>query len=206
MSECPAVTAGCVGDSDDLLSRTDGRPALGVEVSVVGFEEKECAFGIEGELRLSGPQLMQGYVDSSLDAAAFDGLGRLRTGDLGIVEASGHVRITGRLKDVIIRNGENISALEVEQTLASHPSIRDVAVLGLPDARTGERCCAFIEVEMGQGAPDVTAIAEHCLAAGLAKWKCPEHVEALLAIPRDGLGKIDKRGLREQLLREGIAR
>jgi cyclohexanecarboxylate-CoA ligase len=207
LSEFPAASAGRVDDSDGERARTDGRPAPGVELTVVGADERVCAHGIEGELRLRGPQLMQGYVDASLDADAFDSEGRLRSGDLGYVESTGHVRITGRLKDVIIRNGENISALEVEQALASHPGIRDVAVLGLPDARTGERCCAFIEVAdiviaSGEGNPTVTEIAQHCLSTGLAKWKCPEQVEALEAIPRDGLGKIDKRGLRAQFLKD----
>lgn len=202
LSECPAVTAGRVGDPDDALARTDGQPAPGVEVTVVDADGNACAAGAEGELRLRAPQLMQGYVDASLDAAAFDAEGRLRTGDLGLIEASGHVRVTGRLKDVIIRNGENISALEVEQTLASHPAIRDVAVLGLPDARTGERCCAAIELAAGEGAPTVADVASHCLAAGLAKWKVPEQVEVIEAIPRDGLGKIDKRGLRALLVDE----
>ncbi len=200
LSECPAVTAGRLGDPDDALARTEGQPAPGVEVTVVDGEGAACAAGVEGEIRLRAPQLMQGYVDASLDEAAFDEAGRLRTGDLGLVEPSGHVRVTGRLKDVIIRNGENISALEVEQTLASHAAIRDVAVLGLPDTRTGERCCAALELVVDENVPSIADLAAHCLASGLAKWKVPEQIEVIEEIPRDGLGKIDKRGLRALLL------
>lgn len=202
LSEFPAASAGRLGDSADLLARTDGHPGPGVEVVAVDSRGRICATGDEGELRLRGPQLMQGYVDASLDEAAFDEAGRLRTGDLGVVEPTGHVRITGRLKDVIIRNGENISALEVEQVLTSHPAVRDVAVVGLPDERTGERCCAVIESAQDQAVLGVADVAAHCLAAGLAKWKCPEQVEVVDAIPRDGLGKIDKRGLRARLIRK----
>ena len=112
---------------------TVGRPSPHVDIRVV-----------DGELRLKGPQCFLGYVDASLDAAAFDDEGWLRTGDLGEVDSEGFVTITGRLKDVIIRNGENISAVELEDVLLRHPDIVDVAVLGLPDARTGERVCAVV--------------------------------------------------------------
>ena len=86
--------------------------------------------GEEGELRLKGPQMIAGYVDARLDADAFDEHGYFRTGDLGVLGPRGHVRITGRLKDIVIRNAENISTQEIENVLYAHPKIADVAVIG----------------------------------------------------------------------------
>ena len=94
---------------------------------------------MEGELRLKGPQCFLGYVDASLDAQAFDADGWFRTGDLGRIDDDGNVVVSGRIKDAIIRNAENISALEIEGVLASHPGVADVAVIGVPNERTGER-------------------------------------------------------------------
>ena len=164
----------------------------------VDGDGNDCPPGVEGELRLSAPQLMRGYVDASLDAEAFDDRGRFRTGDLGIVEATGHVRVTGRLKDIIIRNGENISALEVENALASHPKVRDVAVIGLPDPVTGERACAIVQLAPGETSITIAELAEHCRSLGLATQKIPEQVETIDLVPRNDLGKIQKKGLRAQ--------
>ena len=100
--------------------------------------------GQEGELRVKSPQMMLGYTDPALVTDAFDDHGRFRTGDLGVVEPSGVVRITGRLKDIIIRKMENVSAQEVEELLSIHPAVADVAVVGIPDQRCGERVCAVI--------------------------------------------------------------
>jgi len=113
-----------------------------------------------------------------------------------VVEPSGHVRITGRSKDVIIRNAENISAQEIENVLYTHPNIADVAVIGLPDARTGERCCAVIV--LADGAPTLTLadLAQHCAANGLAKQKVPEQIEFIDVLPRNAMGKILKQELR----------
>ena len=137
LTEFPVATSETV--DDDNLASTVGRPTRGVQVRVV-----------DGELRLKGPQCFLGYVDSSLDAAAFDEDGWFRTGDLGFVGDDGRVRIEGRLKDVIIRNAENISASEMEELLLTHPAIADVAVVGVPDPRTGERVCAVVVAEPGR--------------------------------------------------------
>ena len=110
----------------------------GVTLRVVTLDGKLAGAGEEGELRAKAPQMMLGYVDAELDAHAFDADGFFRTGDLGTVDADGFVRITGRLKDIIIRKGENIAAKEVEDLLFTHPLVADVAVIGLPDAERGE--------------------------------------------------------------------
>ena len=99
---------------------------------------------VDGEMRVRAPQLFRGYLDARLDAEAFDADGFFRTGDLGHLDADGYVVVTGRLKDVIIRKGENISARELEDLLHAHPAVREVAVIGLPDPDTGERACAVV--------------------------------------------------------------
>jgi non-ribosomal peptide synthetase component E (peptide arylation enzyme) len=169
----------------------------GVSLRVVGFDGEEVGPGEEGELRLKGPQCMLGYIDAHLDADAFDEDGWFRSGDLGVVDADGNVRITGRLKDIIIRNAENISALEVEDALFQHADVRDVTVIGLPDARSGERVCAVIVPEPGTE-PTLEALAAHCRALGLAAQKWPERVELVDDLPRTPMGKVRKEDLRKQ--------
>ncbi len=185
LTEFPVATSESL--QDDNLASTVGRPTRGVQVRVV-----------EGELRLKGPQCFLGYVDASLDAAAFDEEGWFRTGDLGFVGDDGRVRIEGRLKDVIIRNAENISASEVEELLLTHPAIADVAVVGVPDPRTGERVCAVVVAEPGLTVT-LADLLEFCVAAGLARYKCPERVELVDALPRNAMGKILKSQLQATL-------
>jgi cyclohexanecarboxylate-CoA ligase len=154
--------------------------------------------GEEGELRLKGPQRMLGYIDTRLDADAFDDDGWYRSGDLGVVDARGNVTVTGRLKDIIIRNAENISALEVEDALFRHPAVHDVAVIGVPDPRSGERLCAVVVPEPG-AEPTLEVLAAHCRELGLAAQKWPERVELVDDLPRTPMGKVKKELLRQQL-------
>ncbi len=188
LTEFPIATYPELDDPPEKLATTVGRPVVGVEVRVV-----------DGELRLKGPQCFAGYTNPVLDREAFDEDGWLRTGDLGAVDEAGYVTVTGRLKDVIIRNAENISALEVEDLLLRHPDIADAAVIGLPDARTGERVCAVVVAEEGQ---EVTleAIGQHFVAQGATRQKIPEQLEVVDAIPRNAMGKIVKAALRSSIL------
>jgi acyl-CoA synthetase (AMP-forming)/AMP-acid ligase II len=153
--------------------------------------------GEEGELQVRAPQVMMGYVDASLDAAAFSD-GWFRTGDLGVVDADGFVRITGRLKDVIIRNGENISAKEVEDLLFAHPAVADVAVIGLPDERTGERVCAVVCPADGAAPLSLLDAREYLTSRGLRRQAVPEQVEHLDALPRNPAGKVTKQALQDR--------
>jgi acyl-CoA synthetase (AMP-forming)/AMP-acid ligase II len=196
LTEFPIATYCTFDDSDEMLALTEGRASPGVDIRVVDSEERDLGPGEEGELRLKGPQMIRGYVDASLDAAAFDASGFFRTGDLGVVEPTGHVRITGRLKDVIIRNAENISAQEIENVLYTHPKIADVTVIGLPDAKTGERCCAVVVLAPGESAITLADLAQHCVDNGLAKQKIPEQIETIDLLPRNAMGKILKQELR----------
>jgi non-ribosomal peptide synthetase component E (peptide arylation enzyme) len=135
---------------------------------------------------------MHGYVDSSLDVQAFDEFGYFRTGDLGSVDADGYVAITGRLKEVVIRNGENIGCAEVEELLRTHPQIQDAVAIGLPDARTGERMCAVLELRSVEPLVDVGALRTYLRAEGLRLHACPEQVEIVESLPRTRAGKVDK--------------
>lgn len=198
LTEFPVPTFASPDARHDVLDTTVGTVVPGVSLRVVGFHGQEVGRGEEGELRLKGPQRMLGYVDARLDADAFDDDGWFRTGDLGVVDAEGNVRITGRLKDIIIRNAENISALEVEDALFQHAAVHDVAVIGVPDPRTGERVCAVVVAEPGAELPTIEVLAAHCRAIGLATQKWPERIEVVDELPRTPMGKVRKEDLRRR--------
>ena len=197
LTEAPVLTNGDVHDPDEKLATTVGRAMPGVELITVAPGGSRCPRGVEGELRAKGPQVMLGYVDASLDVDAFDENGFYRTGDLGVIDDDGYVVITGRLKDVIIRNGENVSAKEVEDLLFTHPDVSDAAAIGLPDERTGERVCALVVPVQG-AEPTLDAIVAHLKAAGLRNQALPERLELLDVLPRNPAGKVLKRQLQDR--------
>ncbi|HEY4927661.1 MAG TPA: AMP-binding protein [Acidimicrobiales bacterium] len=197
LTEAPIVVMATTEDPDQKLADTEGRPTPGVDLKVVTLDGQVAGPGEEGEIRLKGAQVISGYLDPSLDAEAFDDEGYFRSGDLGIVDADGYVTITGRLKDVIIRHGENISAKEVEDLLYEHPAVADVAVIGLPDAKTGERACAVVSVAEGQSF-DIAAMIAYLRGRGLRVNAVPEQLELVDAVPRNPAGKILKHTLRER--------
>ena len=133
---------------------------------------------------------------SSRDTQAFDDEGWFRTGDLGVLRDDGHLSITGRLKDVIVRKGENISAKEIEDLLSSHDKVAEVAVIGLPDPERGEMVCAVVLPAQGEVLTFDEMVA-FCRAAGLMTQKIPERLELRADFPRSGTGKIVKKDLRE---------
>ncbi|MFE9597422.1 class I adenylate-forming enzyme family protein [Streptomyces hokutonensis] len=189
MTEVPMITMGDPEDTTENLATTEGRPPEGMEIRI--------AEG--GEVRLRGEAVCQGYLDPAQTAEAFDADGFLRTGDLGVVTDSGHLILTGRLKDVIIRKGENISAKEIEDLLAAHPDVGDVAVVGLPDAERGERVCAVVEQPPGAGELTLSVVTDHLRAEGLSVHKLPEQLEIVDALPRnETLRKVLKYRLRER--------
>lgn len=195
LTEFPVVTSPPPDGAPEVLDCTVGRPVQGVSVRVVDDNEREVATGEEGELRLKGPQCFLGYVDEALNAEAFDADGWFRSGDRGRIDSAGNVTVTGRIKDAIIRNAENISALEIEGVLATHPGIADVAVIGVPDERTGERVCAVI-VARSDANVTLSSLFEYCQAHGLSKHKSPERLEVVEALPRNLTGKVLKNELR----------
>ncbi|MGV0714206.1 AMP-binding protein [Mycolicibacterium sp. XJ662] len=195
LTEFPVVTSPPPDGKPEVLDHTVGRPVPGVSIRVVDDNERVVGVGEEGELRLKGPQCFLGYVDEALNADAFDEDGWFRSGDRGRIDADGNVVVTGRIKDAIIRNAENISALEIEGVLATHPAVADVAVIGVPDPVTGERVCAVVVPEPGAEVT-LSALADHCQGQGLSRHKFPERLELVDALPRNLTGKVLKADLR----------
>lgn len=196
-TEVPVTTVGAPDRAAlDEAAETDGHPGI-ADVRLVDSEGRVTD---EGEVRARGPQMLVGYVDPDDDVMVFDADGYYRTGDLGRWAQGDCLVIAGRAKDIIIRKGENIAPKEVEDVLVTHPDIAEVAIVGLPDPITGERACAVI-VPRGEATPDVTALANHLRAAGLATFKAPEQVALWPALPRNDAGKVLKHLIRAELSR-----
>jgi acyl-CoA synthetase (AMP-forming)/AMP-acid ligase II len=198
MTECPIVTYCGEGASDERRANTEGRAGPGVELKIVKDDGTLAAAGESGEIRAKGTQMCRGYLDESLNKEAFDDEGFIKTGDLGTLDDGGFLTIVGRLKDVIIRNGENISAKEIEDLLFLHPAVRDVAVIGLPDTRVGERCCAVVALDESKGTFTFDDMVIFLKSHELMTQKLPEQLEVVEEIPRNGAGKVLKEQLRNQ--------
>ena len=203
MTECPFALCTPLSAPDDKRAATEGRPVRGMHVRIVDSDERDVAPGGIGELRLKGPMVFAGYVDKSLDADAFDAQGFFRTGDLAREVDDGYFQIVGRLKDIIIRKGENISAKELEDLLFEHPAVREVAVVGVPDATTGERCCAVVVAADPSQPLPVDELTTHLRDAGLMIQKIPEQWIAVDALPRNQVGKVLKNELRAHVIAQG---
>jgi len=199
MTECPMIACGSVDDTDEQLANTDGAPVLGCEILVVDDEDRPTPAGTDGEILVRGPMLAKGYLDPAQTAESFHADGWFRTGDRGHLRTDGHIVLTGRSKELIIRKGENISPREIEDVLAAHPSVGAVAVVGLPDSERGERACAVVETRSGAEPLTFAAMVEHCRAAGLMAQKVPEQLEIVAELPRNPTMKILKRVLVERL-------
>jgi acyl-CoA synthetase (AMP-forming)/AMP-acid ligase II len=193
-TEVPFLSVSTTTDDEERLACTEGRTSRSAEVRVADADGKPLPPGAVGEIQVRGPQVCKGYLDASLDADAFDADGFFRTGDLGCVDPDGYLTITGRLKDVIIRKGENISAKEIEDVLYDHAGIAEAAVIGLPDPERGERCCAVVVPRTGESI-DLDGVASFCREAGLAMHKLPEQVEVVDELPRNASGKVLKHEL-----------
>ncbi len=200
LTECPVVAVNRVGDDDEKLAHTEGRAnPSDAELRVVRADGTRAGAGEDGELRLRAPQLCKGYLDASLDDAAFDEAGFFRTGDIARLDAEGYVTITGRLKDVIILNCYYIWSTEIENLLYTHPKVADVAVIGLPDSALGERCCAVVACT---GAPlAFDEMVSFLIDQKLARQKIPEQLELVDDVPRNPAGKIEKNLLRDRYSR-----
>jgi acyl-CoA synthetase (AMP-forming)/AMP-acid ligase II len=198
MTEVPMIANGSPRDSDEQLASTDGSPVEGAEVRVVRLDGRVAGPDEEGEVRVRGPMVFHGYTDPALTADAFDEEGFFRTGDLGRLRVDGHLVLTGRLKDIIVRKGENISAREVEDVLYQHPKVAEVAVVGLPDPERGERVCAVVQLAGGVEPLTLPELVAFCRDAGLMTQKIPEQLELRTEWPRAGTGKIVKKSLREE--------
>lgn len=194
MTEVPMITMGAPDDTVEHLAETEGRPPEGMEIRITDEDGNRVPDGTDGEVRLRGEAVCRGYLAS---ADPFDAEGFLITGDVGHVRPSGHLVLTGRLKDIIIRKGENISAKEIEDLLARHPGVGDAAVIGLPDESRGERVCAVVEQPRGSAPLTLPALTAYLRAEGLSVHKLPEQLELVDALPRnETLRKVLKYRLR----------
>lgn len=200
MTECPYATWGRPGDTDLQHAEFEGTPGRGGDIRIVDDAGSVLPAGEIGEIRLRAAQMFQGYVDATLDAGAFDDDGFFRTGDLGFLDSDGCVSVTGRIKDIIVRKMENISAREVEEVLIGDPTIVDVSVIGVPDAVSGERVCAVVVPADPASPPTLESVREYLRTTELNVRKFPEQVEVLEVLPRNAMGKIVKPELRKRFV------
>jgi non-ribosomal peptide synthetase component E (peptide arylation enzyme) len=201
-SESPIITTTRITDDIERIAASDGRPTAICEVTVRDPSGHEVPFGAEGEICSRGAQVMVGYWrDPAETAATIDDEGWCHSGDLGRMQASGDLRVTGRIKDIIVRGGHNLSALEIEDYLLEDPRIRDVAVVGYPDERMGEKVCAFV-VTSGGETLSLQDIVEPLKRKGIQMQKLPEHCVVVNELPRSIVGKVNKVALRARAERE----
>jgi non-ribosomal peptide synthetase component E (peptide arylation enzyme) len=186
-------------DTDEHIAETSGKPIPSVEVRVVLADGSDAPPEVDGELRIRGERVFKGYLDPVLNETAFDADGWFCTGDVGHLTRDGYVVVTGRLKDIIIRKGENISAKEVEDLLYAHPDIADAAVIGLPDRDSGERVCAVVTLVDGRSLT-LADLTRYCVDAGVMRQKIPEQLEIVATLPRNATGKVLKHELRAKFV------
>jgi len=198
-TEHPSTTGGSYDLPQERRAATDGRALPGVELRIVDEEGRDVPAGAAGEIWSRGPDLFAGYTDPALTAAAVDADGWYRTGDIGVLDGDGWLTITDRLKDVIIRGGENISASEVESLLLSLDGVVEVAVVAAPDERLGEHAVAFVRLLPGADEPTLDDVRAHLAARGLARQKWPEELRVAQDLPRTATGKVRKVDLRAAL-------
>jgi acyl-CoA synthetase (AMP-forming)/AMP-acid ligase II len=197
-TEHPSITGSTFDDPWDQRCRTDGVPLQGVDLRIVDADGRDVSRGVPGEIWSRGPDCFWGYTDPARTAEAFVD-GWFRTGDVGALDEHGRLAITDRVKDIIIRGGENISAQEVEELLVRLPGVAECAVVAAPDARLGEHAAAFFRMLEGRAAPSLEVVRDHLGGAGLAKQKWPEELHAVTDFPRTPSGKIQKFVLRQRL-------
>jgi len=186
------------GDEAAKVWGTDGRALRGTRLRITDVNGHSLPPGQEGHFEVQSPTMFEGYADRpEWTAAAFTPDGWFRTGDLGVIDESGFIRITGRVRDVINRGGEKIPVAEVEQLLGDHPAIADVAIVAMPDPRLGERACAFVVLRRNSML-DFAAMQHYLDACQVAKQYWPERLEIVPELPRTPSGKVQKYVLRER--------
>ena len=202
MTETSPVSFQC--STDDPIERrvsTVGRVLPHIEVKIVDAEGRIVPRGTAGELLTRGYSVMLGYWDDEEKTReAIDAAGWMRTGDLATIDAEGYCNIVGRIKDMVIRGGENVYPREIEEFLYRHPKIQDVQVIGVPDPRYGEELCAWVRLRDGETA---TAAEIRAFCQGqIAHYKVPRHVKFVDGFPMTVTGKIQKFLMRQQMIEE----
>ncbi|OBF09135.1 AMP-dependent synthetase [Mycobacterium sp. 852002-10029_SCH5224772] len=188
-SEHPSITGSHYSAPENKRLFTDGNARTGVEVRLAD----------DGEILSRGPDLFVGYTDAALTARAFDEDGWYHTGDIGVMDDDGYLTITDRKSDIIIRGGENISALEVEEVLLGMPAVAEAVVVAAPDARLGEHAAAVLRIKAGQVMPTLGEVRAHFERAGVAKQKWPESLHQVDDYPRTASGKVQKYVVRQSI-------
>jgi len=197
-TEVPCITAGVNSTENmELGASTDGQVWLGEAKIVDVATGKNMPKGSEGEIVARAPQMFLGYAHSEDNNDAFDDEGYFKMGDLGRFVGEDFIVVTGRKKDLIIRAGENISPKEIEDILFNHPAIADIAIVAMPNARTGEAACAFVIAREGK-AIDLPEIKRYLMDVGTAMQKIPERLEVVDELPRTSVGKVRKDVLRQK--------
>ncbi|GAA4711147.1 hypothetical protein GCM10023215_61640 [Pseudonocardia yuanmonensis] len=202
VTTCYGMTEGCAlatisrpDDPVDVLTRASGRTLPGVEVAVVDNDGTPVPPGELGEVRVRGYNVMQGYLDATAETALkTDAEGWLHTGDIGRMDDQGNLSVTDRKRDMFVVGGFNAYPAEIEATLAEHPGIREVAVIGTPDERLGEVGAAFV-IPSAAGAPSQDELVAWARER-LANFKVPRRVVVVDELPRNATGKVLKGELR----------
>lgn len=195
MTECGAVTITEPHRTNQKSGTTDGRPVAGIELKVVGVDGDSLPVGETGKLYARGSSMFAGYLKRP-HLNATDAEGWFDTGDLAFLDAEGYVRINGRSKDIIIRGGENIPVLEIENMLYKHPAVAMVAIVGYPDARLGERACAFVTVKPGHSF-SMEEMGRYLSENQVTRQYHPERLELMEDLPKTPSGKLQKFKLRD---------
>ena len=190
-TEHPSITGSRPDAAPEKRLLTDGNARTGVEIKIAP----------DGEILSRGPDLCLGYLDPELSATVFDADGWYHTGDIGVLDEDGYVTITDRKADVIIRGGENISAIEVEEALLAMPQVAEAVVVAAPDQRFGERVVAVLRLRPAEELPTREQVRAHFDTAGLARQKWPEELHRVDDFPRTASGKVQKYLVRQQIQR-----
>lgn len=199
-SENFLTTICTLDDAPERSLTSDGAPVAGASVRVVDDTGREVPRGEPGDIAYKGPShMLQYFRDPEQTALLFTPDGYSRSGDLGTMDADGYVRVIGRLKDIVIRGGMNISSREIEELLVSHPGVHAVAVVGMPDHRLGEKVCAYVVPAPGLPAPTLDDLTAHLRAVGIATQKLPERLELIDDLPLSATGKVQKERLRQDI-------
>jgi cyclohexanecarboxylate-CoA ligase len=195
MSEVGGATLTRPEDPPEKASGTDGACLPGVEIRVLDAEGRELPPNTEGRLEVRACSMFCGYHKRP-NLPAMNAEGWFDTGDMARIDDDGYLRITGRAKDIIIRGGENVPVIEIENLLFRHPAVQEVAIVAMPDPRLGERACAYVVPKPGVE-PNLQELCQFLIEQGTAKTYLPERLELLEAMPRTPTGKIQKFRLRE---------
>jgi acyl-coenzyme A synthetase/AMP-(fatty) acid ligase len=199
-SEHPSATVALRSASRLHRLKSDGSPMPGTSIRILDDDSADVALGGEGEIALAGPEQFLGYSDPALNSHAFTSDGWFLTGDIGVLDDEGFLTVTDRKKDIIIRGGENISSVEVEEILMRHDAVVEAVAVASPDAQYGERVCVFVVPRPGASI-DLEEVQRHFAAAGVMKQKTPELLRVVTdaELPRTPSGKVQKRALRDTL-------